>query len=166
MADNYNNVLYSLLNVLSMRVAMTVKKRLDDVEQEKVSNKELRFFRYLVSMIRRLKTMEADKHNPPLFSNASAKLTQSLQSFFKKVRDVEETRTPQKDYEAVAAGVTTDKKVKRSDGGLDSTFDNIEDRSIASNFFTVNSRGSLLSMQHATPKILATSQIKDASVKK
>ena len=53
--------------MLSMRVAMTVKKRKDDLS--KITEKELQFFRYVSQQIHRLRRMEhGHKANPPMFS--------------------------------------------------------------------------------------------------
>ena len=68
--------------MLSMRVAMTVKKRKDDLS--KITEKELQFFRYVSQQIHRLRRMEhGHKANPPMFSQAASKLDGNLKNILR-----------------------------------------------------------------------------------
>jgi len=51
---------------------MSVKNKIKS--EDKLDGKEVKFFKYINHLIRRMKNLEQDKHNPPLFTTATTKL--------------------------------------------------------------------------------------------
>jgi len=53
-----------------------------EVEAESIHPKELKFYRHCQHQIDRIKALEVDKHNPPMFSSAAIRLAGCLKELF------------------------------------------------------------------------------------
>ncbi len=88
--DKYHQTLFSLINYLSIRVAMTVKQSkcraspFLELADPKIHPMEFRLFAQIDKLIGRLLKLEADKHNPPMFSMATKKLQVHLAELMKR----------------------------------------------------------------------------------
>jgi hypothetical protein len=55
-----------------------------ELDEDSIHPQEIKLFKYIYHQIRKMKTLEADKHNQPMFSVATKKLTDKLDELFEK----------------------------------------------------------------------------------
>lgn len=141
-ADQYNSALFSLINYLCIRVGMTVKQSksqtthpflnpsflISETDPSQTHPQEFKLFKHIQYQIKKLKSLESDKHNPPNFSMATQKLTKNLDVFMEAYKD------------------TTTSNGK-TPSVMNSSFSSFNGHSINSNIINMKSKTSLLSMQ-------------------
>lgn len=111
-----------------------------ELENEKIHPQEIKLFRHIFYQINKIKSLESDKHNQPMFSVAAKKLTEKLKELLEKNKDVDKKEEEQ----------------ERTPSNLDSSLSSIN-ASICTSNFLIKGQGSLNSLIH-NPQILAQGQ--------
>ena len=89
-------------------------------------------FKHIYYQIKKLKTLESDKHNQPMFSVAAKKMTDRLSEFLEKNKCFDNK-----------------KEDERTPSILDSSFSSINTQSIMNNTLVKGQKASMNSLQYA-----------------
>lgn len=145
-ADQYNSAVFSLLHYLSIRVAMTVKQKM---EGGTIHPRELKFYRHCLHHIKKIKLLEKDKHNPPMFSTATSRLTTCLSQLLLSqdpTAEGDDQADNQQNLDVPQTGKAGEREKTNRSSGLGSSFSSFNNKSLNSTFIPMKQKPSLLSL--------------------